>query len=103
MHLHFNKIGRGQGWERWLLVEDQHGDAAVAGEAILTYTDAGTYADLECDILFTRELKENEVDELLKEACSILSGRGNITIYTAQEVICKGFSLYDEDEEDTQG
>ena len=93
VHLHFSKVARGPAWERWMILEEQHGDAAFAGEAILTYTDIGTYANVECDILFAREFKEGEAEELLNAACSILSGRGNINIYTAGEVVSEGFNL----------
>ena len=99
MHLHFRKIGRGPAWERWVILEDQLGDMAFAGEAILTYVDAGSYAEVDCDILFTRELSEPELEDLLNQASSILSGRGNVTVFTAQEVASRGFSLIEEDEE----
>ena len=102
MHLHFNRVARGPGWERWAILEDQLGDMAFAGEAILTYTDDSSYGDVDCSVLFTRGLEEDEAEELLNEVCSILSGRGNVSVYTTQEVICRGFSLLPEDEEQAE-
>jgi hypothetical protein len=99
VHLHFNRVARGPGWERWAILEDQLGDMAFAGEAILTFTDDSTYGEVDCSVLFTRGLEDDEAEELLNEVCSILSGRGNISVYTTQEVICRGFSLLPEDEE----
>jgi hypothetical protein len=99
VHLHFRKIGRGPAWERWLIVEDQRGDSAFAGEAVLTYSDESAYAEVECDILFARDLESDEMEELLEAASSILSGRGNVTVYTAREVTCQGFSLLEENGE----
>lgn len=100
MHLHFRKIARGPAWERWLLVEDQHGDTALAGEVILTYSDTTGYSEVECDILFARELSDDEVDEVLQSVVSILSGQGNVTLFTAHQVISQGFSLMDEEDEE---
>jgi hypothetical protein len=99
VNINFRKIARGPAWERWLIVEDQHGDTAFAGELILTYADVSGYADVECDILFSRDLDSNEVDELLKAVINILSGQGNVTVFTAHQMVCKGFSLLEEDEE----
>jgi len=102
VHLHFNRVARGPGWERWAILEDQLGDMAFAGEAILTYTDDSSYGDVDCSVLFTRELEEDEAEELLNEVCSILSGRGSVSVYTTQEVVCRGFSLVPEDEEQAE-
>ena len=99
MQLHFNRVARGPAWERWLILENQHGDAGLAGEIILTYTDIGVYADVECSVLFRRELTDEEVEELLNAVSTMLSGRGNVTVFTAQEVACQAFSLVEEDEE----
>jgi len=100
VNVHFRKIGRGPAWERWLIIEDQHGDTAFAGEVIVTYSDVSGFADTECDILFARELTDEEVEDLLKAVIDILSGQGDVTIFTARQVICKGFSLLGEDEDD---
>jgi Fe-S-cluster containining protein len=102
LHLHFRKIARGPAWERWLIAEEQHGDQAFAGEAVLTYSDDSSGAELDCDILFARELTEPEVEDVLSAVCTILSGRGNVTIYSAREVVCRGFSLTDGSEEETE-
>ena len=101
MHIHFSKVARGPAWERWAILEEQHGDAALAGEAILTYTDTSTYAELQCDILFARELDESEVEEVLDLACSILSGHGSLSLHTTRQVICKRFSLMEEADEES--
>lgn len=98
MNINFRKIARGPAWERWLIVEDQHGDTAFAGEIILTYSDTTGYADAECDVLFTRELDDDEIDELLRSVINILSGQGNVTLFTARQVISKGFSLLEEED-----
>jgi hypothetical protein len=100
MNLRFSKIGRGPGWERWVILEDQHGDSAFAGEAILTYSDYSTYADLECDILFTRQLSDEETEDLLDAVTSILSGRGNVTVFAVEEIVTKGFDMLQQDTEE---
>ena len=97
MRMHFGKIARGPAWERWAILEDQLGDTAVAGEVIITYTDFTTYADVECDVLFSRELSGEELEDAMNSLVTILSGRGNINIYTANEVISQEFSLLDDD------
>lgn len=97
MNIRFRKISRGPAWERWLIVEDQRGDSAFAGEIILTYADASGYGDVECDVLFARELDEDELDEVLKSVTDILSGEGNVTVFIARQLVCKGFSLLDND------
>lgn len=97
MQLHFSKIARGPAWERWAILEDQLGDTALAGEVIITYTDIGAYADAECDVLFTRELSESEMEELLDEVYSVLTGRGSITVYTSHELVSQGYSLIDDE------
>jgi len=98
VNVNFRKIARGPGWERWLIVEDQHGDTAFAGEAILTYADASGYSDVECDVLFTRELEEADIEDLLKSIINILSGQGNVTIFTTRQLACRGFSLIEDEE-----
>ena len=99
VHIHFRKISRGPAWERWLLIEDQRGEDALAGEAILTYSDIGGYSDVECDVLFARDLDDDEIDDLLDAVISILSGQGNVTIFTARQIVTRGFSLQEEDED----
>lgn len=84
------------------MMEDQHGDMAFAGEVILTYMDDSAYADVECTILFTRDLTEEEAEDALDAVCSILSGHGNIALHTGREVTCRGFSLMPEDEEEAE-
>ena len=64
----------------------------------VSYTDIGAYADVECSILFQRELKEEEIEDVLNAASTILSGKGNVTIYAVQEVACRGFSLVEEED-----
>jgi len=96
--LHFNRVARGPAWERWLILEEQLGDTGLAGEIILTYTDIGVYADIECTVLFHRDLKDEEVEEVLNAVSTVLSGRGNVTIYTAQEIACQAFSLVEDEE-----
>ena len=102
MNLNFNRVARGPAWERWAMMEDQHGDLAFAGEIILTYMDSSVYADVECTILFARDLTEEEAEEVMNSVCSILSGRGNITLYAAQEVLVRGFSLVPEDNDEAE-
>ncbi len=84
------------------MMEDQHGDAAFAGEIILTYMDNSVYADVECTILFTRSLTEEEAEDVMNSVCTILSGRGNITLHAAQEIMCRGFSLLPEDGDEAE-
>lgn len=102
MILNFNRLARGPAWERWLILEDQLGDTAFAGEVIITYTDESVYAEVECLVLFRRDLTDEEAEELLNAVSSILSGRGNVTIFTCQEVIARSFSMSEEDEEGSQ-
>jgi hypothetical protein len=102
LHLHFNRVARGPAWERWAMMEDQHGDMAFAGEIILTYMDNSVYADVECTVLFTRDLTDEEAEEALDSVCSILSGRGNIALHTAHEITCRGFSLMPEDDDEVE-
>lgn len=102
MQLHFNRVARGPAWERWLILEDQLGDTGLAGEIILTYTDIGVYADVECSVMFRRELTDEEVEEVLNAVSTILSGRGNVTVYTTQEVACQAFSLVEDEEEESE-
>lgn len=102
MQLHFNRVARGPAWERWLILEEQLGDTGLAGEIILTYTDIGVYADVECSVLFHRELTDEEVEEVLNAVSTILSGRGNVTVYTTQEVACQAFSLVEDEEEEAE-
>lgn len=97
MNVQFRKIARGPAWERWLITEDQHGDIAIAGEAILTYMDLSGYSDVECDIMFARDLDEVETEELLKAAVNILSGQGNIVVFTTRQVISQEFSLVEDE------
>jgi len=97
--LNFNRLARGPAWERWLILEDQLGDTAFAGEVIITYTDESVYAEVECVVLFRRDLADEEAEELLNAVSSILSGRGNVTIFTTQEIVSRGFSMLEEDEE----
>jgi hypothetical protein len=97
MNISFRKIARGPGWERWLVVEDQRGDSAFAGEIVITYADTTGYAEAECDVLCGREMSDEEIDQILNSVMTILSGEGNITIFTAHQVICKGFSLLEEE------
>jgi hypothetical protein len=84
------------------MMEDQHDDTAFAGEIILTYMDNSAYADVECTILFTRDLTEDEAEEALNSVCTILSGRGNIALHTAHEITCRGFSLMPDDEDEPE-
>jgi hypothetical protein len=79
-------------------VEDQRGDTAFAGEVIMTFSDTGGYSDVECDILFSRELDDDEIEELLKSVTNILSGEGNVTVFTSRQVACRGFSLLEDTE-----
>lgn len=97
MQLHFDKLTRGPAWERWLIVELQHGDPAYAGQAIITYSSHGSEATAECDVLFDRRLSDEELDALLDSITSLLCGRGSITVYAGQEIITKEFCLLDHD------
>lgn len=99
MELHFNKIARGPAWERWAILEVLLGDTAIAGEIVVTFSDDTAYADAECDVYFTRELNEDELEDLVDSVMTILSGRGNVNVYIAHEVMCQGFSQVDDDME----
>lgn len=100
MDLILNRGARGPAWERWAIMEEQRGDVAFAGEMILTYTDDSVYADVDCTILFNRALSDDEIEDVLGAAFSVLSGRGRVAIYAGQEVTCRCFDMLDEDEED---
>lgn len=102
MQLHFNRVARGPAWERWAILESQLGENAFAGEVILTYTDDTAYADVECSVLFARVLETDEIEEVLEKVSSLLSGRGNITLYATQEEANRGFSMVEDDDEDRQ-
>lgn len=104
MNVRFSKVSRGPAWERWVVIEDQNGEEVFAGEAIITYSDASSFADSECDILYTRDLSDEEVDTLLDAASAIISDSGNITVYHAKELLTKQFSFAcdHEDEEEDQ-
>lgn len=102
MLLRFNRVARGPAWERWAILEDQHGDTAYAGEIILTYLDNSAYADVDCTILFTRPVDDDEIDDILNSVSSLLSGRGNIALHTTQELATRGFSLVPDEDEDTE-
>lgn len=95
----FRKIARGPAWERWLIIEEQYGDPAFAGEIILTYTDSGVFADLQCDVLLSRELSEDEIEGFLDTLTSLLTGRGHVTIFTANEVVSQTFNMFEDEEE----
>lgn len=108
MNIRFSKVSRGPAWERWVILEEQNGDEGFAGEAIITYSDTSSYAEAECDILFVRDLNDEEVDDLLEAASSIISDIGTITIYSTQEIISKDFDFIsemddaDEDEDEDE-
>lgn len=105
MNIRFKKISRGPAWERWAILEAQNGDDAIAGEVILTYSDINGYAETDCDILFTRELAEEEIDYLFDEVASIVSDSGTVTLFTTQMVVSKEFSYdeFEDEEEEEEG
>lgn len=100
MQLIFSREARGPAWERWAILEEQHGDMAFAGEVILTFTDESVYADVDCTVLCARTLNEDEVEDVIDAAHSIISGRGRIGIFTTQEIAARTFNMLDEDEEE---
>jgi hypothetical protein len=75
----------------------QHGDPAYAGQVIITYSDSSSESNLECDVIFDRDLSNDEAEELLDSVSSLLCGKGTVAVFTGQEIICKDFSLYDHD------
>lgn len=102
MQLHFNRVARGPAWERWAILEDQRGDTAFAGEVILTYLDNSAYADVDCTVLFSRNVEDDEAEEILTEVCTLLSGRGNISLHSSQEIMARGFSLMSDEEDEAE-
>ena len=100
MRLVLNRGARGPAWERWAILEEQRGDMAFAGEMILTFTDDSMYADVDCTIMYNRKLADAEIEEVLSAAFSVVSGRGHVTVCTAQELTCRAFDMLDEDEEE---
>jgi hypothetical protein len=82
-----------------MAIEVQRGDQAFAGQVMITYSDITSDADAECDIFFDRELSNEEVEELLEAAASLLCGQGTITVYTGHEIVSEEFSLIDDGEE----
>lgn len=97
MQIHLNKIARGPAWERWVILEDQHGDPAYAGQIVLTYSDTTSDAVFDCDVFFLRELSDEEIDQLLGALSTIVCGDGDATIYTGDEVVSKSFCPQDDD------
>jgi len=99
MKLIFKRIARGPAWERWAVFEQQSEEAVFAGEAILTYSDVTTYADMMCSILINRQLNEAEIENLLDAATSIFSGPGGVSVFFAEELASKTFDISELDEE----
>lgn len=97
MQIQFNKIAHGPAWERWVIVEDQHGDPAYAGQIIITYSDTTSDRMFDCDVLFLRDLSDEEIDELLEAISTIVCGDGDATIYAADEIVSKSFCPHDDD------
>ncbi|MHB1001924.1 MAG: hypothetical protein ACYC27_22010 [Armatimonadota bacterium] len=100
MNIKFSKVSRGPAWERWVIIEEQNGEEGFGGEVIITYSDASSYAEAECDILAARELKDEEIDEILEAASTIISDMGTVTIYSTKELVSKEFSFVDEEEDE---
>ncbi|MHB0913672.1 MAG: hypothetical protein ACYC2Y_09550 [Armatimonadota bacterium] len=97
MNIQFKRASRGLAWERWAIMEDQLGDSAFAGEVILTYGDPGACSDVQCDLILVRDLTDEEVEEAFQEVSSILSGQGNVNVFSAKRIESRGFSLLDDD------
>lgn len=99
MKLIFDRIAHGPAWERWAVFEPQNEDAVFAGEAILTYSDLTSYADVVCSVLINRQLNEAEIEDVLSATTSILSGRGGVSVFFAEELATKTFDVSEPDEE----
>jgi hypothetical protein len=100
VQIEFQRIARGPAWERWIIEEGQHGDAAYAGHIVITYSDTTTDAVFEADVVFLRPLSEDEMGELLDGLSRILCNEGCASIYTGDEVARKCFCPDDEDDFD---
>lgn len=100
MQIQFNKIAHGPAWERWVIVEDQHGDPAYAGQVVFTYSDTTSEAIFDCDVIFLRDLSDGEIDELLDALSTLVCGDGDATIYAADEIISKSFCPHDAEHPD---
>jgi len=100
VQIQFHRTARGPAWERWVIEEGQHGDAAYAGHVVITYSDTTTDAIFECDVVFLRELSEDEMEELLDSLSHILCNEGGASIYSADEIARKCYCPDDEDDFD---
>lgn len=100
MQIQFNKIAHGPAWERWVIVEDQHGDPAYAGQVVFTYSDTTSEAVFDCDVIFLRDLSDEEIDELLDALSTLVCGDGDATIYTADEIVSKSFCPHNDEHPD---
>lgn len=95
----FDRMARGPAWERWAIFEPQNEGAVFTGEAILTYSDMTSDADLICNIFVNRQLSEAEIEDLLCAATSILSGGGSVSVFFAEQLASKTFDMSEFDEE----
>ncbi len=101
MQIQLNRVARGPAWERWVIVEDQHGDPAYAGQVVITYSDETSEALFDCDIICLRDLSDEEIDYVLNAVSTILCCEGDATIYSAEEIVSKCFCPDDHEGDDS--